>query len=203
MKMASNGGTDNATKWITAAAIVMVAIMCISMFFLGRNSVHIPEPAEVKHDTTYVPAPYPVHDTLWRPSPVQETPPPDTVYLPSPTDTAALFAVWRDYYATRDYDLDFSSDSLGVFKVATKVNQNKITEAVSTIRPITKVITNTETYYKERLIQPWVMVSTGVTDFKFQQIQTGVDINGKWMVGVGGMRYDKLGAVTVNVGCKF
>ena len=195
---------DRETQWTTVAAIVLIAAICLGMFFLGRRSVRIPEPAEVKHDTTYVPAPYPVHDTLKVPVPAKEVPP-DTVYVPvpEPTDTAALFAVWLDYYTTRDYDLDFSSDSLGVFKVAAKVNQNKITEAVSTIQPITKVITNTETYYKERPIQPWVMVGTGVTDFKFQQIQAGVDINGKWMVGVGGMRYDKSGAVTVNVGYKF
>ena len=90
-----------------------------------------------------------------------------------------------------------------MFRVAAKVNQNKITEAVSTIQPITKVITNTETHYKERIIQPWVMVGMGVTDSKFQQIQAGFDLYGKWMVGVGGMRYDKSGAVTVNVGYKF
>lgn len=195
---------DKETKWAVALAMLFVVAICLGFFFLGRSSVHIPEPAEIKHDTTYVPAPYPVHDTLKVPVPAKEVPP-DTVYVPvpEPTDTAALFAVWLDYYTKRDYDLDFSSDSLGVFRVAAKVTQNKITEAISTIQPITKVITNTETYYKERLFQPWVIIGTGVTDFKFQQIQAGVDINGKWMVGVGGVRYDKSGAVTVNVGYKF
>lgn len=194
---------DKETKWITVLAVFFIAAICLGFFFLGRSSVHIPEPAEVKRDTTYVPAPYPVHDTLKVPVPAKEVPP-DTVYVPvpEPTDTAALFAVWLDYYTTRDYDLDFSSDSLGVFRVAAKVNQNKITEAVSTIQPITKVITNTETYYKERLIQPWVMVGTGV-DFNFQQIQVGVDINNKWMVGVGGIRYGDKGGFTVNAGIKF
>lgn len=192
----------NETRITTTFALILVAIVCLGMFFLGRNSVRSPEPAEVKHDTTYVPAPYPVHDTLWRPAPVSETPPPDTVYVPEPTDTAALFAVWRDYYATREYDLDFSNDTLGVFKVAAKVTENKLQEAVSTIQPITKVVTNTETYYKVKPLQPWVMVGTSF-DFKAQTVQAGVDINGKLMVGVGGMRFENGGAFIVNLGYKF
>lgn len=195
---------DRETRWTTVVAIVLIAAICLEMFFLGRRSVHIPEPAEVKHDTTYVPAPYPVHDTLKIPVPAKEVPL-DTVYfpVPEPTDTAALFAVWLDYYTTRDYDLDFSSDSLGVFRVEAKVNQNKITEAVSTIQPITKVITNTETYYKERPIQPWVMVGTGVKDFNSQQFQVGLDLNSKWMLGVGGTHIKDKSAFIISVGMKF
>ena len=191
------------TRCTTAAAIVLIAAIYLGMFFLGRRSVHIPEPAEVKHDTTYVPAPYPVYDTLKVPVPAKEVPP-DTVYfpVPEPTDTAALFAVWLDYYTTRDYDLDFSSDTLGVFKVAAKVHQNKITQAVSTVQPNVKVVTNTETVYKTKFLQPWVMVGTSV-DFNFQQIQAGVDINNKWMVGVGGIRYGDKGGFIVNAGVKF
>ena len=195
---------DRENKWIAALAIIFVAAMCLGFFSLGRSSVYIPEPAEVKHDTTYIPTPYAVHDTLKIPVPAAVVPP-DTVYypVPEPIDTAALFAVWLDYYTTRDYDLDFSNDTLGVFRVAAKVNQNKITEAISTIQPIVRVITNTETFYKERPLQPWVMATTGVTDFKFQSITVGADLYDKWMVGVGGVRYDKCGAVTVNVGYKF
>ena len=191
-------------KKITAIfALVLVASICLGVFFLGRRSVHVPEPGEVQHDTTDVPAPFPVHDTLKIPVPAKETPP-DTVYIPvpEPTDTAALFAVWLDYYTTRDYDLDFSSDTLGVFKVAAKVNQNKIMQAVSTVQPNVKVVTNTETVYKTKFLQPWAMVGTSV-DFNFQQIQAGVDINNKWMVGVGGIRYGDKGGFTVNAGVKF
>lgn len=194
---------DWENKITTIFALVLVTGICLGMFFLGRRSVHVPEPGEVQHDTTYVPAPFPVHDTLKIPVPAKETPP-DTVYVPvpEPTDTAALFAVWLDYYTTRDYDLDFSSDTLGVFKVAAKVNQNKITQAVSTVQPNVKVVTNTETVYKTKFLQPWVMVGTSV-DFNFQQIQAGVDINNKWMVGVGGIRYGDKGGFTVNAGVKF
>lgn len=194
---------DWETKITLVAALIIVTAMCLGMFFLGRNSVRLPESGEVQHDTTYVPAPYAVHDTLKIPVLAKEVPP-DTVYVPvpEPTDTAALFAVWLDYYTTREYDLDFSSDTLGVFRVAAKVNQNKITEAISTIQPITKVITNTQTVYKVKFLQPWVMAGTSV-DFTFQQIQAGVDINNRWMVGVGGIRYGDKGGFTINVGAKF
>lgn len=195
---------DKETKLISVLAVFFIAVICLGFFFLGRSSVHIPEPAEVKHDTTYVPAPYPVHDTLKVPVPAKEVPP-DTVYVsvPEPTDTAALFAVWLDYYTTREYNLDFSSDSLGVFRVAAKVNKNKLQEAISTIQPRIQVVTNIENFYKERAFQPWVMATTGVTDFKFQSVTVGVDINSRVMLGVGAMRYDKNGAFTINAGYKF
>lgn len=195
---------DGETKITTIFALVLVASVCLGMFFLGRRSVHVPEPGEVQHDTTYVPVPYPVHDTLKVPVPAKETPP-DTVYVPvpEPTDTAALFAVWLDYYTTRDYDLDFSNDTLGVFKVAAKVNQNKITQAVSTVQPNVKVVTTTQTVKDVKFLQPWIMVSSGINN-DFQQIHLGVDVNNKWMLGVSGFYYGEqnLGA-TVNIGYKF
>lgn len=194
---------DKETRIVAILAIVFVIALCLGMFFLGRKSVHIPEPSEITHDTAYVFSPYAVHDTIFKPLPSVVTPP-DTVYypVPEPVDTAALFAVWLDYYSTREYDLDFSSDTLGVFKVAATVNQNKITQAESTIQPITKVITTTQTFYKTKFIQPWVMVGTGV-DFRFQEIQAGVDFKGHWVVGVGGIRYDNNFGFVVNAGYKF
>lgn len=194
---------DWETKITLVAAIIIVAAMCLGMFFLGRSSVRLPEPGTVQRDTTYLPAPYAVHDTVKVPGPVREIPA-DTVYypVPEPVDTAALYAVWLDYYTTRDYNLDFSSDTLGVFKVTAKVNQNKITEAISTIQPMTKVITNTETVYKVKFLQPWVMVGTSI-DFNFQQIEAGVDINNRWMVGASGIRYGDNKGFTINAGVKF
>lgn len=187
------------TKWGLICALIIA--LCLGAFCLGRRSVNVPEP-EFRTDTLWVDLP-PVHDTLRVPVPA-EVVPPDTVYypVPEPTDTAALFAVWLDYYSTREYELDFSSDSTGVFKVGAKVTQNKLQEATSTIQPRVKVVTNTETYYKIKPFQPWVMVSSS-TDFKFQQLQVGVDLNGKWMLGVGGIRYDKSGAITISAGYKF
>ena len=192
----------NDNKIITLAALFFIAVMCLGMFYLGRKSVIIPEPQEVTSDTVWLNLPA-VHDTVEVPGPVKIIPA-DTVYypVPQPVDTAALYAVWLDYYSTREYDLDFSSDTIGVFRVAAKVNQNKIQEAISTVRPRVQVVTNTQTVYKERAIQPWIMVGTS-KDFKFQQVQGGVDLGGKWMVGISGFRYEKELAVAFNAGIKF
>ena len=192
----------NENKIITLAALCLIVVMCLGMFYLGRKSVSIPQPIEVVSDTVWLDLP-PIHDTITVPGPVKVIPP-DTVYYPvsQPVDTAALYAVWLDYYSTREYDLDFSSDTTGVFRVAAKVNQNKIQEAISTVRPRVQVVTNTQTVYKERAIQPWIMVGTS-KDFKFQQVQGGVDLGGKWMVGISGFRYEKELAVAFNAGIKF
>lgn len=192
----------NENKIITLAALCLIVVMCLGMFYLGRKSVSIPTPTEVVSDTVWLDLP-PVHDTITVPGPVKVIPA-DTVYypVPQPVDTAALYAVWLDYYSTREYDLDFSSDTTGVFRVAAKVNQNKIQEAISTVRTRVQVVTNTQTIYKERAIQPWIMVGTS-KDFKFQQVQGGVDLGGKWMVGISGFRYEKEFAVAFNAGIKF
>lgn len=192
----------NENKIITLAALFLIAVMCLGMFYLGRKSVSIPMPEEVVSDTVWLDFP-PIHDTVTVPGPVKVIPA-DTVYypVPQPVDTSAFYAVWLDYYSTREYNLDFSSDSLGVFQVSTKVNQNKIQEAISTVRPRVQVITNTQTFYKVKSIQPWVMAGTS-TDFKFQQLQAGVDLNDKYMIGVSGIRYDRNFAFAINGGIKF
>ena len=182
--------------------LIVVIAICVGMFLWGRSTVHIPEPGQVSSDTVYVDLPA-VHDTLKLPGEIKYLPA-DTVKIPipQPTDTAALFAVWLDYYATREYDLDFSSDTLGVFKVGAKVTENKLVEATSTVQPRMKVVTTTEVIYKERFLQPWVMLGTSF-DFKFQELQAGVDLNNRWMLGVSGVRYkDALGGA-INIGIKF
>lgn len=194
---------DNDIKIISLGALLFMIVLCLGFFYLGRKSVRVPEPIEtVKHDTVWLDLP-PVHDTLRVPGP-ERVIPADTVYYPVPqaVDTAALHAAWLDYYATREYCLDFSSDTLGVFVVDATVTQNKIQEAVSTVKPKIKVITTTQTFYKVKPIQPWVMAGTS-TDFKFQQFQAGVDLNDKYMIGVSGVRYDRNFAFAINGGIKF
>lgn len=196
--------SDGLNKLSAAAAIVLIAMVGLGFFFLGRQSVRIPDPQVIYKDSdTLVCNLPPVYVTIKAPQPVVVTPA-DTVYYPVPAavDTAALFATWRDYYAVREYNLDFSSDSTGVFQVGAKVTQNKITEATANIQPQLKIITNTEVRYRQRAVQPWVMVSTS-PNFRFQQIQGGVDLGGSWMIGAGAVRFDNSGAFTISVGKKF
>ena len=145
-------------------AIGLVAIGLAIGIFLGYLLIPDKEPeikriVEVKYvkgdtitDTIRCPVPYKVVDSIKVPVPV-------------PTDTAALFAVWNDYYAKRYYDLDFSNDTLGVFKVNAIVTENKLLQASSTIQPNIRTVTEKELIYKHRKLVPWATAGTSV-DFR-------------------------------------
>lgn len=167
-------------------------------YYWGRANT--PEP-KVTEKIEYVPYPYPVRDTINRPIPIEVR---DTIYkpVPVPTDTAALFAVWRDYYLRREYELDFSNDSVGVFKVNASVQENKLLSATSVIQPNRKVITRTETVLKVPTIQPWIMIGTSPT-FDSQKIQFGLDFKNRYIFGLSGIRIDDKYNYTLDFGVKF
>lgn len=129
----------------------------------------------------------------------------DTVYRDSvvyvPTDTAAVV---RDYFARREYALDFSSDSTGVFKVSCAVSENRLLDVRSTVVPLHHYIDRTVTVTPSvPLLRPWVFAGCS-TKFDFQYGLVGTDIGGRYMVGVGGYRLRDGGSgVLLGVGVKF
>ena len=191
----------NKTITISAGVLIALAVSCVIGYFLGRSSVVLPETkveriitwSKGETITKYVdkPVPYAVRDTAYK-------------YIPVPehTDTAALFAVWRDYYLERDYCLDFSDDSIGVFKVDLSVKENKIAKSRSTINPYIRTIREKETIYKVPTIQFYGIVGTSL-DLKTNQIQLGVDLKQRYLIGVSGIRMDDEFGYTLNVGIKF
>ena len=197
-----NSGTMNKVITISVGTIVALAVGLVIGFFLGKAEVE-PTPAKTQRIITWargketikevpVPEPYAVHDTAYI---VKE--------VPIPTDTAALFKVWKDYHLTRDYDLDFSDDSLGVFKVKFAVHQNKVASSpVATIQPNIKIVTEENTVYKVPFIQGYAMVGTSV-DFSVNQIQLGIDLKQKFLIGVSGIRIKDNYGYTINAGIKF
>lgn len=192
---------------ISVGSIVTLVIGLVIGFFLGKAEVE-PTPAKTQRIITWakgketikevpVPEPYAVHDTAYI---VKEVPVPTD---PVPTNTAALFEVWKDYYLTRDYDLDFSDDSLGVFKVKFAVHQNKVASSpVATIQPNIRTVTEENTVYKVPFIQGYAMVGTSV-DFSVNQIQLGIDLKQKFLIGVSGIRIKDNYSYTINAGIKF
>ena len=102
-------------KSITISVVTLMAIIISAGvgYLWGVKSVKIPEPETIidiryeKGDTIRI--------TKYLPSPSSV----DTIYIdrPTETDTAALYAVWDDYYLKRKYELDFSTDTTGIFKV--------------------------------------------------------------------------------------
>lgn len=193
---------------ISVGSILTLVIGLVIGFFLGKAEVE-PTPAKTQRIITWakgketikevpIPEPYAVHDTAYI---IKEVPIPTEV--PTSTDTAALFKVWRDYYLTRDYDLDFSDDSLGVFKVKFAVHQNKVASSpVATIQPNIRTVTEENTVYKVPFIQGYAMLGTSV-DFSVNQIQLGIDLKQKFLIGVSGIRIKDNYGYTINAGIKF
>lgn len=184
---------------ISVGGIVIVAIAIFVGYLLGRSSVEIPEPetiVEIKwekgdaiRDTIKVPEPYEVIVKV-----------PDSV--PVPTDTAALFAVWQDYYSIRKYELDFSNDTLGIYRVNTTVSQNKLISANSFIEPNIRTVYETKTIYKVPTIQFYGIIGSSV-DLKTNKIQFGIDLRQKYMIGVSGIRIGNENGYTIDAGIKF
>lgn len=84
----------------------------------------------------------PIRCTTREPWPITIREPADTVWQTLPADTAAILA---DYLRERDYRLDFSTDSTGRFIVDATVGRNRMLTATSTIEPLFREVTRTQT----------------------------------------------------------
>lgn len=181
---------------------VLILAICLSVgFFIGYLVFGKTEPVvnrivEIKWQKGET-----VRDTVDRPVLV-ETIIRDSIPVPVPTDTAALFAVWKDYYLERKYALDFSNDSIGTFRVDATVNQNKLISATSLIQPNIRTVYEKEVIYKKEKWVPWAMIGTSV-DLKTNKVQFGVDLNQKYVIGVSGIRMDDRYSYTLDFGIKF
>lgn len=182
---------------ISVAGLISIIVSLFIGYFWGKSD--IPEPkriVEIKwvkgdevRDTIRVPEPYEVKVV-------------DSIPVTVPTDTAALFAIWKDYYKERRYDLDFSNDSLGTFKVDAVVSQNKLISATSLIQPNIRTVYEKEVIYKVPIIQPRAVIGTSA-DFRTNKIQFGLDIKNRFIFGVSGIRFDNNYSYTLDFGVKF
>lgn len=74
-----------------------------------------------------------------------------------PADTADIIA---DYFKKRQYELDFSTDSTGVFKVQTVIYCNRLESASATIAPLQRdVLTTTR---EVRAFQPLAEIGVAI-----------------------------------------
>lgn len=147
--------------------------------------------SEIKRDTLP-----PIHDTIPRPVPynVYFT---DTVY--KDVDTAQILA---DYFAKRNYRLDFSNDSVGVYKVNLDVSENRIITATSEIRPIRTTVETIKYVREPKKAQIYAVLGTSV-DFTTNKVQVGTDIGNKYIIGASAVRVRNNIGYTVDFGIKF
>lgn len=173
-------------------------------FVLGRLSVTEKKSIETKEEVKWVKSTNTITDTIIFPAVKREyfT---DTIYKYSTklqeVDTSEIL---KDYNKTREYSLDFSNDTVGVFKVDALINQNQLISTIAQIQPIQKqIVREVKTIeQKRRMVQPFVMIGTSLK-FDMQKITGGIDLNEKWLIGVSGVRWDNKYNYTIDLGIKF
>lgn len=180
-------------KQISIVLLIAVVSGVVGYFIGNRQNNDVPNRTTttvkyVKGET--------VHDTIVQPSPVKIS----FIKVPQnvPIDTAQVV---KDYFANKTYALDFSNDTLGTFKVNAEVGQNSIIKATSVIQPLIRTVETEKVVYKSKS-QFFVMGGTSV-DLKTNQLTFGVDIKGRVLLGVSGIRNRDSYGYTLNVGIKW
>lgn len=181
-------------------AIILGIVALVLGFLLGRCSNVNENIVKTKEVVKYVPSPYPIHDTIYNPKPYEvikhER---DTVYLTQKIDTTKIL---EDYFLAKRYELDFSNDTIGVFKVNAEVSRNELTSAKSFIQPKYKTIVRENTIYKIPPLQFYTMFGNSL-DFKANKISLGVDLKQKYLLGVSGVRFNENFFYTIDIGIKW
>lgn len=126
----------------------------------------------------------------------------DTVIIEQPplVDTSTII---KDYYTARGYELDFSSDSIGIYKVSLTIARNALVKYDSTIQPIERLTTSTvERLRPVPLISPFVSVGSSI-NFTAQNAMAGIFIKDRVFLGASYLRINNNNGYTLNIGYKF
>ena len=146
-----------------------------------------------------------VHDTVEKPTPVREEDVVhDTIYLreevrvPIPTDTIAIIA---DYLKRREYSLDFSTDTTGVYKVQAIVEANRLTSASATIIPLQREIERT--VIKVRKFRPYIGAGAVIGSKAGVSLEVGALLKEHHLPRIGYQRLGKDNYLTIGYGYTF
>lgn len=190
----------NKTFIISLISLIAVVAVFLLGYIIGKNNSKTIEVEKevVKWKTEYLPA---IHDTISQPVPylVFDT---DTIYqLKEHTLSVDTLAIITDYFRVRKYNLDFSNDSIGVFKVNLDVTKNMLAKARSEIIPIRTTIETVKTISNVKTLQFYTLLGTSA-DFQTNKIQIGLDIKDKYLFGVSGIRMNGNYGYTIDLGIK-
>lgn len=115
-----------------------------------------------------------------------------------PADTASIVA---DYLRRREYALDFSNDTLGVFKVDAIVEANRLTSVSATIRPLQReVLTTTR---EVRAFRPYLGGGVGIGSRMSASVEVGALLKERHLVRVGYQRVGNDNYLTLGYGITF
>lgn len=118
--------------------------------------------------------------------------------IPIPADTAAIIA---DYQKQREYDLDFSTDTTGTFKVRAFVSHNRLASASATIAPLQReVLTTTR---EVRAFRPYLGGGIALGAKAGASLEVGALLKDHHMPRVGYQRLGKDNYLTIGYGYTF
>jgi hypothetical protein len=144
------------------------------------TTIYVEKPTLVREEVI-------VHDTIYQREEVR-----------IPTDTMAIVA---DYLKRRTYDLDFSTDTTGVFKVNAIVEANHLTSASATIIPLQREIERT--VVKVRKFRPYLGAGAVIGSKAGVSLEVGALIKDHHLPRVGYQRLSKDNYLTIGYGYTF
>lgn len=115
-----------------------------------------------------------------------------------PADTAGIIA---DYFKRREYELDFSTDSTGIYKVQAVVYCNRLESASATITPLQREIVTT---IKEvRKFRPYIGGGVALGAKAGASLEVGALLKDHHLPRVGFQRLGKNNYLTIGYGYTF
>ena len=115
-----------------------------------------------------------------------------------PADTAEIIA---DYFKQRDYELDFSTDTTGTFKVRAVVSHNRLASASATITPLQReVLTTTR---EVRAFRPYIGGGVYLGAKAGASLEVGALLKEHHLPRVGYQRLGKDNYITIGYGYTF
>ena len=116
-----------------------------------------------------------------------------------PADTAGIVA---DYLKRREYELDFSTDSTGSFKVQAVVYCNRLASATATIQPLQREIERTSVV-QPRKFRPYLGGGVGIGTQLSASVEVGAMLKDHHLPKVGYQRIGNDNYITLNYGYVF
>lgn len=122
----------------------------------------------------------------------------DTTFIQVPADTTAIL---NDYFKRRQYDLDFSTDTTGIYKMQAVICCNRLESASATIVPLQREIVTT---IKEvRKFRPYIGGGVALGAKAGASLEVGALLKDHHLPRVGFQRLGKDNYLTIGYGYTF
>lgn len=122
----------------------------------------------------------------------------DTTFVQVPADTTAIL---KDYFKRRIYDLDFSTDTTGVYKLQAVVECNRLKSASATIIPLQREVENT--VVKVCKFRPYIGGGIAIGANAGASLEVGALLKDHHLPRVGYQRLGKDNYLTIGYGYTF